>query len=215
LGGRREKQVAEQRHGKFAEAEANQRTNAEADKRIDQQNRQHQRVGKITGIDFSQHDEAQRLNQNAVRSIDGDGVGADNVKEAVFSCFAPAVQQVEHAQDRGEPSVIYGNVRNDGLIDNLPQGSCVEVACLVDANGIQPTKVGAIPSHLAAMMQTNINVQMLLTEAILTENRDRVYHAAMLDPHTAAVLGIEEIYALVDDLIAAHGDWLPAWLHRE
>nr|VUD23402.1 Alpha-galactosidase [Salmonella sp. NCTC 7297] len=79
------------------------------------------------------------------------------------------------------------------------------MACLVDANGIQPTKVGTIPSHLAAMMQTNINVQTLLTEAILTENRDRVYHAAMMDPHTAAVLGIEEIYALVDDLIAAHG----------
>ncbi|TXS97128.1 alpha-galactosidase, partial [Escherichia coli] len=114
----------------------------------------------------------------------------------------------------GEPSVIYGNVRNDGLIDNLPQGCCVEVACLVDANGIQPTKVGTLPSHLAALMQTNINVQTLLTEAILTENRDRVYHAAMMDPHTAAVLGIDEIYALVDDLIAAHGDWLPGWLHR-
>ncbi len=65
-----------------------------------------------------------------------------------------------------------------------------------------------------ALMQTNINVQTLLTEAILTENRDRVYHAAMMDPHTAAVLGIDEIYALVDDLIAAHGDWLPGWLHR-
>ncbi len=73
---------------------------------------------------------------------------------------------------------------------------------------------GDDPSHLAAMMQTNINVQTLLTEAILTENRDRVYHAAMMDPHTAAVLGIEEIYALVDDLIAAHGDWLPARLRR-
>ena len=85
---------------------------------------------------------------------------------------------------------------------------------LVDANGIQPTKVGTLPSHLAALMQTNINVQTLLTEAILTENRDRVYHAAMMDPHTAAVLGIDEIYALVDDLIAAHGDWLPGWLHR-
>lgn len=76
----------------------------------------------------------------------------------------------------------------------------MEVACLVDANGIQPTKVGTLPSHLAALMQTNINVQTLLTEAILTENRDRVYHAAMMDPHTAAVLGIDEIYALVDDL---------------
>ncbi len=59
----------------------------------------------------------------------------------------------------GEPSVVYGNVRNDNLIDNLPQGCCVEVACLVDANGIQPTKVGALPAHLAALMQTNINVQ--------------------------------------------------------
>ncbi len=114
----------------------------------------------------------------------------------------------------GEPAVIYGNVRNDSLIDNLPQGCCVEVACLVDANGIQPTKVGTIPSHLAAMMQTNINVQTLLTEAILTENRDRVYHAAMLDPHTAAVLSLDEIYALVDELITEHGSWLPAWLHR-
>ena len=114
----------------------------------------------------------------------------------------------------GEPSVIYGNVRNDALIENLPQGCCVEVACLIDANGIQPTKVGTLPSHLAALMQTNINVQTLLTEAILTENRESVYHAAMLDPHTAAVLGIEEIYALVDDLIASHGSWLPDWLHK-
>ena len=114
----------------------------------------------------------------------------------------------------GEPSVVYGNVRNDDLIDNLPQGCCVEVACLVDANGIQPTKVGALPAHLAALMQTNINVQTLLTQAILNEDRDYVYYATMMDPHTAAVLGIEEIYALVDDLIASHGDWLPAWLHR-
>ncbi|USD33076.1 MULTISPECIES: alpha-glucosidase/alpha-galactosidase [Vibrio] len=114
----------------------------------------------------------------------------------------------------GTPSVIYGNVKNEGLIDNLPQGCCVEVACLVDANGIQPTKAGRLPSHLAALMQTNINVQTLLTEAILTENRERIYHAAMLDPHTAAVLGIDEIYALVDDLITAHQGWLPEWIYQ-
>ncbi|PSW22277.1 alpha-glucosidase/alpha-galactosidase [Photobacterium sanctipauli] len=112
------------------------------------------------------------------------------------------------------PSVIYGNVKNEGLIDNLPAGCCVEVACLVDANGIQPTAVGSLPSHLAALMQTNINVQTLLTEAILTENRERIYHAAMLDPHTAAVLGIEEIYALVDELIDAHQGWLPEWIYQ-
>lgn len=114
----------------------------------------------------------------------------------------------------GEPSVIYGNVRNDRLIDNLPEGCCVEVACLVDANGITPTKVGKLPSHLAALMQTNINVQTLVTEAILREDKNSVYYAALLDPHTAAVLSIEEIYALIDDLIQAHGDWLPNWLHQ-
>ncbi|MCG9774922.1 alpha-glucosidase/alpha-galactosidase, partial [Vibrio diabolicus] len=113
----------------------------------------------------------------------------------------------------GTPSVIYGNVKNEDLIDNLPTGCCVEVACLVDANGIQPTKVGLIPNHLAALMQTNINVQTLLTEAIVTQNRERIYHAAMLDPHTSAALGLEEIYALVDDLIDAHGSWLPDWVH--
>ncbi|EGK0962760.1 alpha-glucosidase/alpha-galactosidase [Salmonella enterica] len=113
----------------------------------------------------------------------------------------------------GEASVIYGNVRNDSLIDNLPHGCCVEVPCLVDSNGIQPTKIGNLPSHLAALMQTNVNVQTLLTEAILTENRDRVYHAALLDPHTSAVLGVDEIYALIDELIDAHSNWLPEWLH--
>ncbi|WP_413111190.1 alpha-glucosidase/alpha-galactosidase [Thaumasiovibrio sp. DFM-14] len=114
----------------------------------------------------------------------------------------------------GEPSVIYGNVRNDQLIDNLPEGCCVEVACLVDKNGIQPTKVGKLPSHLAALMQTNINVQTLVTEAILNESKESIYHALMLDPHTAATLSIEEIYALTDELIAAHKGWLPEWIYN-
>lgn len=113
----------------------------------------------------------------------------------------------------GEPSVIYGNVRNEGLIDNLPQEAAWKWLVWWMPTAFNRRRWGR-SSHLAAMMQTNINVQTLLTEAILTENRDRVYHAAMMDPHTAAVLGIEEIYALVDDLIAAHGDWLPARLRR-
>ncbi|MDU8924733.1 alpha-glucosidase/alpha-galactosidase [Pasteurellaceae bacterium LIM206] len=113
-----------------------------------------------------------------------------------------------------QPSVIYGNVKNEQLIDNLPQGCCVEVACLVDTNGIQPTKVGAMPNHLAALIQTNVNVQRLVTEAVLTENKDRIYHAALLDPHTAAVLSIDEIYALVDELLVAHRDWLPDWIYK-
>lgn len=109
----------------------------------------------------------------------------------------------------GKPTVINGNVANRGLIDNLPEDACVEVPCLVDANGITPTRQGALPPHLAALMQTNINVQALTVEAIATGKREHIYHAAMLDPHTAAELSLDQIWSLVDDLIEAHGDWLP------
>jgi alpha-galactosidase len=114
-----------------------------------------------------------------------------------------------NACETGEPTVIYGNVQNNGLITNLPPECCVEVPCLVDRNGVQPTQIGAIPPHLAALMQTNINVQALTVEAALTGNREHVYHAAMLDPHTAAELSLDQIWSLVDDLIEAHGDWIP------
>lgn len=116
-----------------------------------------------------------------------------------------------HSQETGTPRVVYGNVTNNGLIDNLPQDCCVEVPCLVDANGVQPTRIGTLPPHLAALMQTNINVQSLTVEAALTGKRDHIYHAAMLDPHTAAELDLEQIWNLVDDLIEAHGNWLPAF----
>lgn len=112
----------------------------------------------------------------------------------------------------GEPSVIYGNVRNGGLISSLPESCAVEVPCLVDASGIQPTRIGALPPQLAALMRTNINVQELTVAALVTENREHIYHAAMLDPHTAAELDLDQIWNLVDDLVAAHGDWLPAWV---
>ncbi|MFN2236295.1 MAG: alpha-glucosidase/alpha-galactosidase, partial [Anaerolineales bacterium] len=97
------------------------------------------------------------------------------------------------------------------LIDNLPGECCVEVPVLVDKNGLQPTKIGKLPPQLAAVMQTNINVQSLTVEAALTGKREHIYHAAMMDPHTAAELDLDQIYALVDDLIDAHGDWLPAY----
>lgn len=111
----------------------------------------------------------------------------------------------------GVPSVIHGNVPNHGLIDNLPAGCAVEVACLVDANGVQPTQVGALPPQLAAVMQSNVTVQGLVVEALMTENPQYIYHAAMMDPHTAAELDLDQIWSLVDDLRAAHGDWLPDW----
>lgn len=119
--------------------------------------------------------------------------------------------KIMRAVTTGKPAVINGNVPNNGLIDNLLAGTCVEVPCLVDANGITPTRVGKLPPHLAAMMQTNINVQALTVEAIRTGKREHIYHAAMMDPHTAAELSLDEIWSLVDDLIEAHGGWLPAW----
>ena len=115
------------------------------------------------------------------------------------------------AIETGQPRVVYGNVMNEGLIDNLPAGCCVEVPCLVDGAGVQPVRVGALPPHLAALMRTNINVQELAVKAALERRRDYIYYAAMLDPHTAAELTLDEIYALVDDLIAAHGEWLPEY----
>jgi alpha-galactosidase len=115
-----------------------------------------------------------------------------------------------HSLETGQPRVVYGNVLNHGLIDNLPQGCCVEVPCLVDKNGIQPTKIGALPPQLAALMRTNINVQELTVEAILTGKREHLYHAAMLDPHTAAELDLEQIWKLVDELLEAHGEFVPA-----
>ncbi|MCY1126898.1 alpha-glucosidase/alpha-galactosidase [Frigidibacter sp. RF13] len=119
---------------------------------------------------------------------------------------------IMNAVTTGAPAVIYGNVANRGLIPQLPEGSAVEVPCLVDANGIQPTPVTDLPPQLTALMRTNVNVQELTVAALMTENRDHIYHAAMLDPHTAAELDLGQIRALIDDLIAAHGDWLPAWV---
>ena len=111
----------------------------------------------------------------------------------------------------GQPSVIYGNVRNNGLITSLPEDCAVEVPCLVDASGIQPTQIGALPPQLTALMRTNINVQELTVAALIEENREHIYHAAMMDPHTAAELDLDQIWTLVDDLLASHDAWLPEW----
>ncbi|PZF75379.1 alpha-glucosidase/alpha-galactosidase [Aestuariivirga litoralis] len=119
-----------------------------------------------------------------------------------------------HSVWTGEPSVIYGNLRNNGAITSLPAACAAEVPCLVDHNGIQPTLIGALPPQLTALIRTNVNVQELTVAALMEENRAHVYHAAMMDPHTAAELDLDQIWQLVDDLIAAHGEWLPEWLRR-
>ncbi len=109
-----------------------------------------------------------------------------------------------HSSQTNKPRVVYGNVPNRGLIDNLPAHACVEVPCLVDGQGIQPTHIGNLPPQLAAICRTNVNVQDLTVEAALTGKREHIYHAAMLDPHTATVLPLDKIWALCDDLIEAH-----------
>lgn len=109
------------------------------------------------------------------------------------------------------PYRIGGNVLNTGLIDNLPSEACVEVPCLVDRAGIQPTHVGPLPEICAAMNRTNINVQLLTIEAAVTRRRECIYQAAMMEPHTAAELSIDDIVSLCDDLIEAHKGWLPEY----
>lgn len=106
---------------------------------------------------------------------------------------------------------IGGNVINNGLITNLPAEACVEVPCLVNKLGIQPTAVGKLPIQLAAMNMTNINPQLLTIEAAVTRKKEYIYQAAMLDPHTSSELSIDDIVSLCDDLIEAHKGWLPEY----
>lgn len=109
------------------------------------------------------------------------------------------------------PYVAYGNLPNAGQIPQLPPGAAVEVPCLVDKNGVQPSVVTDIPPQLVALMRSQINVQELTVRALVDRDIDHVYHAAMMDPHTAAELDLRQIRSLVDDLLAAHADWLPDW----
>lgn len=127
----------------------------------------------------------------------------------------PAIRSDEYgsyimeAIETDRPTRINGNVPNRGLIANLPDGCCVEVPCLVDGSGIQPTTVGALPPQLAALNRTNVNVQELIVEAALTGNREHIYHAVQLDPLTAAVCTLPQSQAMVDELLAAQAQWLP------
>lgn len=114
-----------------------------------------------------------------------------------------------HAIETDTPRCIYGNVRNTGLIENLPAGCCVEVPCLVHRAGLQPCHAGALPPQCAALCQTNVNMQGLAVRAILEQKREHVYHAAMLDPNTAAQLTLPQIRATIDRLLDAQRDLLP------
>jgi alpha-galactosidase len=115
---------------------------------------------------------------------------------------------IMEAMVTNKPYKIGGNVINTGLIDNLPREACVEVPCMVDNHGINPCHVGRLPLQLAAMNMTHINVHLLTIEAAVTKRRETIYQAAMMEPHTAAELSIDDIVALCDELIEAHGDYM-------
>ncbi|WP_159797977.1 alpha-glucosidase/alpha-galactosidase [Puerhibacterium puerhi] len=127
--------------------------------------------------------------------------------------LAPSVEygaQIVNAMVTGVPTVVYGNVPNHGrVITNLPADACVEVACLVDANGVQPTSFGDLPPQLAALNRTNVNVQTLAVRAALTGDAEHVHHAVAMDPLTAAHCTLEQIRAMTDELFAAHAALLP------
>jgi alpha-galactosidase len=122
--------------------------------------------------------------------------------------------EVVHAMLTGRPREVYGNVRNDDLIDGLPADACVEVPCTVDAGGVHPQRIGALPAPCLALNRTFLNVVELTVRAALEQRRDLVYQAALLDPNTAATLAPDRIVAMCDDLLEAHGDLIPEGIRR-
>jgi alpha-galactosidase len=122
--------------------------------------------------------------------------------------------EIIHSLETDTIREVYGNVRNRGLIEGLPDDACVEVPCLVDKNGFQPTRIGRMPPQCLALNRTFVNVAELTVHAALEERRDLLYHAALLDPNAAATLTTEQIVSMCDDLIQAHGDLIPEGIRR-
>ncbi|GIM29073.1 alpha-galactosidase [Clostridium polyendosporum] len=142
------------------------------------------------------------------KSMKNDLVNNKNLEHARTHEYASYIME---AMETGNPYKIGGNVMNTGLITNLPNDAVVEVPCLIDRSGVTPCYVGALPQQLAALNRTNINVQLMTIEAALNQKKEYIYMAAMLDPHTAAELSMNEIKSMCDELIEAHGIWLPQY----
>ena len=151
------------------------------------------------------------INQIAAWEKDYDNI-VKSVNERTHRRSGEYASYIMEAMITGKPLKFGGNVINNGLISNLPAQACVEVPCMADRYGVNPCYVGELPIQLAAMNMTHINVHFLTIEAAVTLKKEHIYHAAMLDPHTAAELPLDKIVAMVDDLIEAHGDWLPKYV---
>jgi alpha-galactosidase len=154
-----------------------------------------------------------------VRRSEGNVVEFDRVSRALAAGEKLPIKRsneyaslIIHSMETGQPRVIYGNVRNTGLLSNLPEDSCVEVPCLVDDTGLHPIPVPNYPHELAALNRTFVNVVELTVRAVLEERPELVRLAAMLDPNASASLRLEEIDAVYDELTRAHGDALPSWM---
>ncbi len=146
------------------------------------------------------------VNQIARWNSDKEKYITNDVKHSRTGEYASYIME---AMVTDVPYKIGGNVINNGLIDNLPREACVEVACLVNKYGVQPCIQGPLPVQLAAMNMTMINVHLLTIEAAVTLKKEHIYHAAMLEPHTSSELSIDDIIKMCDELIEAHGNWLP------
>jgi len=138
----------------------------------------------------------------------GDGSGSSGTNHQRSHEYASYIME---AIVTNTPYLFGGNIMNTGLIENLPTDACVEVPCIADNYGIRPCYVGKLPLQLAAMNMTHINVHLLTIEAAITRKKEHIYHAAMLEPHTAAELSLDEIFKMTDELITAHRDWLPSY----
>jgi len=145
---------------------------------------------------------------NAWENMRNDLVNSTSLEHTRTHEFASYIME---AMETNVPYKIGGNVLNNGLITNLPSDACVEVPCLVDKSGVAPCYIGKIPTQLAALNMTNINVQLLTIEAAATLKKEYIYNAAMLDPHTCAELSLDDIKSMCDELIEAHRNWLPKY----
>lgn len=145
----------------------------------------------------------------AAHDVQGD---IDDQLENLKTTLAPSVEygaSIVNSTVTGVPSVVYGNVPNCGLISNLPDDACVEVPCLVDHNGVQPVAVGELPPQLAALNRSNIGLQALAVSAALTGDQEQVFQAVALDPLTSAILTLDDIHSMTEELLHAHADLLP------
>jgi alpha-galactosidase len=157
----------------------------------------------------SQIDEYVRRSDENLAEFEALKARLDAGEDVEVELNSELASQIVRAVETGVPREVYGNVRNDGLIEGLPTDACVEVPCLADKNGVLPTRIGALPPQTLALNRTFVNVVELTVHAALEQRRDLVYDAALLDPNTGATLTTEQIVQMCDELIEAHGALIP------